>query len=77
MSKKADEKNGDLALQTIEDSVRGQLSDKAKHGDSVLIVFGCIEIDDPCHIFSEHGVLQKERCRGNRDSHSGIQKKID
>ncbi len=73
---KADEKNRDLSLQTIENSIGGEFSNKTKHGGAILGVFGRAQIDDTSHVLSEHGVLQEQRRRGDGDGHAGIEKKI-
>src|ERR1700737_5272818 len=72
---KADEKNRDLSLQTIENSIGGEFSDKAKHGGAILGIFGRVQIDDTRHVLSEHGVLQEQRRRGGGAAPPRLEKK--
>src|SRR6266403_865034 len=56
---KADEENGDLSLETIEDSIGGLAADEAEHGYAIVGVLRRAKINHRRAVTAEEEILQK------------------
>src|SRR5436305_11241327 len=74
---KTDEENGDLSLETIEDSVGGLAANKPMHGAAILGVLRRAEIDHSRAVTAEQKILQHNYDGSDRDSNAGIEKKYE
>src|SRR5437764_12837118 len=70
---KADEKNGDLALKTIEDSVGGLAANETEHGFAIVGVLRRAKIDHPRAVTAEQKILQKNDNRRHGDGDASVQ----
>ena len=71
---KADEKNGDLSLETIEDSVGGLAADETEHGFAIVGVLRRAKIDHRCAVTAEHEILRKNYDGRHGDGDASVEK---
>src|SRR5207248_5504179 len=71
---KADEKNGDLSLETIEDSVGGLAANQTEHGFAIVGVLWRAKIDHRRAVTAEQEILQKNHPRRQGDGDASIEK---
>jgi len=74
---KADEKNGDLSLETIEDSVGGLAANETEHGFAIVGVLRRAKIDHPGAVTAEQEILRKNHDRRHGDGDPSVEKNED
>src|SRR4029077_9434038 len=74
---KADEKNGDLSLETIEDSVGGLAANETEDGFAIAGVLRCAKINHPRAVTAEEEILQKNHDRRHGHSDASVEKNED
>src|ERR1700730_4342238 len=75
--KEANQKNGDLSLDAIKDSVRGEMLGQANDFMSIFQVFSRAEIDHVTDVVAQHDILQKQYCGRNCYRHTGIDENVN
>src|SRR5438552_11602824 len=71
---KADEKNGDLSLETIEDSIGGLAANETEHGFSIVGVLRGTKINYCRAVTAEQEILQKNHDRRHGDGDTSVEK---